>query len=173
MNSFIKQLYKVFQVKQQSERHYSNELELHSLNQLKVELMKLSLLHDNMPRHQSEYLKKLVPGGSNFNAMINEVRNSIKSKSESISSARTKHDEHLDTCWLGTRQEVELPQVPHFNLKKNIVPEMIDQRFMWFDDYFHYEDWKSKQQSVFDSFNLLVMPSSPDEFKFTHDRATN
>ena len=44
---------------------------------------------------------------------------------------------------------------------------------MWLDDYFHYADWKAKQQNTFDSFNLLVMPSTPDEFKYCLDRATN
>lgn len=61
----------------------------------------------------------------------------------------------------------------NFKLKKNIAPEMIDQKFMWLDDYFHYADWKAQQQSTFDSFNLLVMPSTPDEFKYCLDRATN
>lgn len=44
---------------------------------------------------------------------------------------------------------------------------------MWLDDYFHYADWKAQQQSTFDSFNLLVMPSSSDDFKYSLDRATN
>jgi hypothetical protein len=30
-------------------------------------------------------------------------------------------------------------------LKKSIVPEIINQKFMWVDDYFHYDDWKTKQ----------------------------
>jgi hypothetical protein len=38
---------------------------------------------------------------------------------------------------MGTRQEVELP-VSGASIRKSIVPEMINQRFMWVDDYFHY-----------------------------------
>lgn len=46
---------------------------------------------------------------------------------------------------MGTRLEVELPQLADLlNLKKNIAPEIINQRFMWVDDYFHYEDWAKK-----------------------------
>jgi hypothetical protein len=33
---------------------------------------------------------------------------------------------------------------------------------MWVEDYFHYDDWKAKQQATFDHFNLLVLPS-PNE----------
>ena len=36
----------------------------------------------------------------------------------------------------------------------------MNQRFLWAEDYFHYDDWRSKQQSVFDNFNLLVLPPS-------------
>jgi hypothetical protein len=46
-------------------------------------------------------------------------------------------------------------------MKKNIVPEMINQRFMWVEDYFHYDDWRAKQKEVFDNFNLLVVPQAP------------
>lgn len=33
---------------------------------------------------------------------------------------------------------------------------------MWVDDYFHYDDWKAKQQAVFDNFNLLTIPRHKD-----------
>lgn len=44
---------------------------------------------------------------------------------------------------------------------------------MWVDDYFHYSDWKLKQQTVFDNFNLLVVPTAAnaeqDKFFFDKD----
>jgi len=40
-------------------------------------------------------------------------------------------------------------QIKDKAIQKSIVPEMINQRFMWVDDYFHYDDWKAKQQDVF------------------------
>jgi hypothetical protein len=49
----------------------------------------------------------------------------------------------FDKSWMGTRQEVELP-VSAASIRKSIVPELINQRFMWVDDYFHYEDWRAK-----------------------------
>ena len=74
----------------------------------------------------------------------------------------------LDSSWLGTRLEVELP-VNASSVKKSIVPEMINQRFMWVDDYFHYDDWKTKQKAVFDNFNLLVVPVGKEANKFFFD----
>lgn len=73
----------------------------------------------------------------------------------------------LDSNWLGTRLEVELPvSASNHAIRKSIVPEMINQRFMWVEDYFHYDDWKTKQQQVFDNFNLLVLPFNNDQSKF-------
>ena len=41
---------------------------------------------------------------------------------------------------------------------------------MWVDDYFHYDDWRSKQKAVFDNFNLLQVPVSEDADKFFFNR---
>jgi hypothetical protein len=45
---------------------------------------------------------------------------------------------------MGTRQEVELPLFNTEGIRKSIVPEMINQKFMWVEDYFHYKDWQTK-----------------------------
>lgn len=71
---------------------------------------------------------------------------------------------------MGTRLEVELP-VGGASIRKSIVPEMINQRFMWVEDYFHYDDWRAKQKQVFDNFNLLVVPNeAQDAHKFFFDK---
>lgn len=44
---------------------------------------------------------------------------------------------------------------------------------MWVDDYFHYSDWKQRQQEVYDNFNLLVIPRDPKDTKYYMDRANN
>lgn len=54
--------------------------------------------------------------------------------------------------------------------KKDIVPELINQKFMWVDDYFHYDDWEQKMKETYDSFNLLVVPRKEGEFKYYYDR---
>lgn len=53
--------------------------------------------------------------------------------------------------------------------KKSIIPEIINQRFMWVDDYFHYQDWKNKLKETYDNFNLLVIPRHKDTPKFFFD----
>ena len=63
---------------------------------------------------------------------------------------------------MGTRQEVELP-VSGASIRKSIVPELINQRFMWVDDYFHYDDWRAKQRQVFDNFNLITVPLEAED----------
>ena len=40
---------------------------------------------------------------------------------------------------------------------------------MWVDDYFHYEDWQKRQEEVYDSFNLLQVPSDKAESKYFYD----
>lgn len=55
----------------------------------------------------------------------------------------TTSDADLSLNWQGTRLEVELPQTGGLPTKKSIVPEIINQKFMWVDDYFHYEDWEA------------------------------
>ena len=49
---------------------------------------------------------------------------------------------------MGTRMEVELPvNVLELNgekIIKNLAPEILNQRFLWVDDYFHYDDWREK-----------------------------
>lgn len=64
-----------------------------------------------------------------------------------------------------------MPPSDH-QLEKNIAPEIINQQFMWVDDYFHYADWKQQQQGVFDSFNLLEVPRKQGDFKYFYNRGT-
>jgi hypothetical protein len=72
---------------------------------------------------------------------------------------------------MGTRQEVELPvnKAENPNITKNLAPEIINQRFMFVEDYFHYDDWKLKQKEAFDNFNLIVVPPHKDTPKYFFD----
>jgi hypothetical protein len=66
-----------------------------------------------------------------------------------------------------------LPQNAQTALKKNIAPELINQRFQWVDDYFHYQDWAARLKEVYDSFNLMVIPRKEGDFKYFYDRANH
>ena len=50
---------------------------------------------------------------------------------------------------------------------------MINQKFMWMEDYFHYKDWEKAQKEVYDGFNLLVVPRKEGEFKYFYDRGNH
>jgi len=87
--------------------------------------------------------------------------------------ASQKNDSGLDRKWQATRLEVELPLSSASSVKKNIVPELVNQRFMWVDDYFHYGDWEQRMRDVYDCFNLTVLPRPQGETKFYFDKQNN
>ena len=136
--------------------------------------MKLELSFDSMPRHQREFLCQFVPDEfeGNFSKLIHNQRDQIKVRIVG-DSQQALEDQNLDLGWIGTRLEVELPQSEGFKLKKNIVPEMINQKFMWIEDYFHYKDWEKAQKEVYDGFNLLAVPRKEGEFKYFYDRGNH
>jgi hypothetical protein len=101
------------------------------LDALKLELMRIQILYDSMPTHQKEFVNQFVPN-SDFSKLIEAQRDNIKMR---IIGDATPEEKDLDLNWMGTRQEVELPQTDAA-LKKNIVPELINQNFMWNDNYF-------------------------------------
>lgn len=52
LDGFLKQLYKFFQIKHQAEKQFEPSLFQQGLDQLKFELMKLSLMFEALPEHQ-------------------------------------------------------------------------------------------------------------------------
>ena len=69
--------------------------------------------------------------------------------------------------WQGIRQEVELPPFKGKKERKrateplqpkSIIPELLNQRFLWYESYHHYEDWEQKMKATYDQFNLLELP---------------
>lgn len=133
--------------------------------------MKLSLLYDTLEANCKQFVDKHAStASSDFKSLLQSTLSTIPRNNESNQSSVAG----LDDSWLGTRLEVELPLGKDFasqSIKKSIVPELINQRFMWVDDYFHYDDWRSKQQQVFDNFNLLVVPTTSSETeKFFFDK---
>jgi len=108
--------------------------------------MKLSLLYDTLEANCKQFVDKHAStASSDFKSLLQSTLSTIPRNNETNQSSVAG----LDDSWLGTRLEVELPLGKDFasqSIKKSIVPELINQRFMWVDDYFHYDDWRSKQQ---------------------------
>lgn len=132
--------------------------------------MKLNLYFDNLPDHQKKVLRDCLPQGfASFESLIKQCRKDIENR---VHTPKT-HDDQLKADWMGTRLEVELPVSSKSRLKKNIAPELLNQRFMWVDDYFHYSDWEDQMKQVYDSFNLLVVPRDKSQHKFYFDKANH
>lgn len=178
VDAMFKQLYKVYQIKHQVERQYEPEVQEQGHQAIKIELMKLDILYDAMPLHQKQYIAQYIPANLTFKAMIAELRTKLATKLKDFDSEGSLQQtfgaghEQLNLDWMGTRQSVELPQSKDFLAKKNIVPEIINQRYMWTDDYFHYADWEETAQQTFDGFNLLVVPRKEGDYKYFYDRGS-
>lgn len=101
-------------------------------------------MHDGLSNNCKEYLAKFLPmQHTSFKSLLLNITSSIKN--EEINNTAQIPDA-LDASWLGTRLEVELPNNgKQGQMQKSIVPEMINQRFMWVEDYFHYKDWQERQ----------------------------
>jgi len=63
-HALFKQLYKVFQIKQHTQNQYELPLQQEGLDCLKFELMKLSLIYEQMPPHQKNYVDSFLNGKS-------------------------------------------------------------------------------------------------------------
>ena len=35
-------------------------------------------------------------------------------------------------------------------LPKSILPELLNQRFLWYESYHHYDDWETKMKASYD-----------------------
>lgn len=110
LDAFFKQLYKLFQIKHQTEKQYEKIVYQQGLDQLKFELMKLLLSFESMPKHQKEFLKQFIPPQfeGNFKKLVDQLRDKIKVRIVG-DSQQGQEDEKLDLNWIGTRMEVELP----------------------------------------------------------------
>ena len=107
------QLYKVFQIKQQTEKQYEQVIYQQGLDALKLELMRIQILYDSMPKHQKEFMNQFVPNGD-FSKMIIAQRDNIKMR---IIGDATPEEKDLDLNWMGTRQDIKLPQTEGSDLK--------------------------------------------------------
>ena len=55
---------------------------------------------------------------------------------------------------------------------KSILPELLNQKFLWYESYHHYSDWENKMTEAYDQFNLLELPqgSKNDPSFYFQDR---
>jgi len=98
MDGLFKQLYKIFQIKQQAERQFEKVLTQQGLDSLKFEMMKIQLQYDSLPVHLRGYIDSLTADG--FKNLLSEQRDNIKMR---IASQETDTSSPVDMSWVGTR----------------------------------------------------------------------
>ncbi|CDW84758.1 UNKNOWN [Stylonychia lemnae] len=168
MDIFMKKLAQCFQIKQQMELKFDVSQRNIGRDELRFQLMLAGIQYDNLNPQCKHFVKQSLPQGyDSLKTLLMEHAQQLKHEED---KSVKPLPEQLDKNWLGTRLEVELPQVPNSEFTKSIVPEMINQRFMWVQDYFHYQDWQQKQKAVFDNFNLLQIPLHKDQHKFFFEK---
>lgn len=134
-------------------------------------MMKIHLTYEGLAAETRAFVDSFTrPQHSDFKSLLQATLQSIPQYERS----NNQIEKGLDSSWLGTRQEVELPSTASSIYQKSLVPELLNQRFLWVDDYFHYDDWRAKQKSVFDNFNLLVIPTTDlQQQKYFYDKSIN
>ena len=168
------QLYYIFQCKNKLDALYEPEQLEYSYDELKFQLLKLSLVYDSsLSKLEKATVQKCLPVGiDSFEQMIDELRESmIRIQEQAVKLSKVNSG--VSTDWIGTRQEVELPVKNNDGLKpKDIMPELLNKDFLWTESYHHYDDWKSKMEGVYDQFNLLQIPhanKNAPKFYFDHN----
>jgi len=157
VDSLVNRLYQILLLKQQTQLKFEAVQRQAGYDELRFQMMKLHLTYEGLSTESKAFVDSFArPNHADFKNMLQATLQSIPQQERE----HNKIDSGLDASWLGTRQEVELPAASSSLYKKSLVPELLNQRFLWVDDYFHYDDWRAKQKSVFDNFNLLVIPTS-------------
>jgi hypothetical protein len=65
--------------------------------------------------------------------------------------------------WFGIRQLVELPGEG----KKDLTPELLNQKFLWQPDYFHYADWQTRLKAALPlAYEMRMTEDSFSNFSF-------
>jgi hypothetical protein len=105
-------------------------------------MMKLNLIYEGLSAESKAFVDSYArPSHSDFKSLLLSTLQSLPNSND---TSTHKVASGLNNAWLGTRLEVELPATSSGTFKKSLVPEMLNQRFLWVDDYFHYDDWRSK-----------------------------
>lgn len=142
IDSLVNRLYQVLLLKQQTQLKFEPLQRKAGNDEIRFQMMKLHLTYEGLSAESKTFVDSHArPAHADFKSLLQSTLQSIPQSEE---GASTKLDKNLDSSWLGTRLEVELPATVNSSLKKSLVPELLNQRFMWVDDYFHYDDWRAK-----------------------------
>jgi hypothetical protein len=102
-----------------------------SLEDLKIQLLRLKCSYEDLKPANQQLINLMTSNYSSFPTFPDL----LKSINESI---LIEPSEPIFQPWMGTRLSVELLDCG----KKDITPELINQNFLWLENYHHYKDWE-------------------------------
>lgn len=102
-----------------------------SLEDLKIQLLRLKCSYEDLKPANQQLINLITSTYSSFTTFPDLLKNI----NESIP---VEPSEPVSQPWMGTRLSVELLD----SGKKDITPELINQNFLWLDNYHHYKDWE-------------------------------
>ena len=165
-------IYDILKAKEACDTLYESEMRTSAINKLKVELLKLALLHRSMSLEKQKAIDSILPDEENLGEFLKKTAKSIntavpeKKLSAELSS--------LGSEWMGVRMGVELPSIDK-NQKKDISKELINYGNMLVRDYFKYPDWELKMNECYDKLNLMIKPALKEPYLYSnnHRRVPN
>ena len=127
-------------------------------------MLKLVMMHDTNLNHlEKSLVRSCLPQRQKktmFGKFITENLIWPISKTQQKIKNQIGKETNEVRFWQGTRQEVEVPVNNSVLTPKSILPELLNQKFLWYDSYHHYDDWESKMKESYDQFNLLELPQN-------------
>lgn len=155
---------------------YEKEQISAALDELKFQLLKLHLMHETtLQGREKDLVQEALPSeATSFGDLIKGKTLAAVNKA----AAEFEEEPVAPAFWQGTRLEAEMPhpegrEFSLFTKEKNIMPELLNQRFLWHDSYHQYADWKAKLRAAYDQFNLMELPQTSKEAPTFYFEKTN
>ena len=144
---FLGQVLKLVKTKDRLNVVYEPDQIIAAEDEIKYEMLKTQInFHKTLTKTEKDLVESCFTSDKSFDWMVEQVKNDLTNKSQKKEKKQ---------FWMGTRMEVEMPDALRSNEKKKIEPEILSQKFMFTEDYHHYDDWKTMMEETYDQFNLI------------------
>ena len=141
---FLMQLVNLLQKREKLDSVYEHEQVLANIDELKLQLLKLLSMHvQTLSVREKELVQGSLPGGfDSFDQLVTEgLVKPMSNVQANIAKEQGLESSKKPAFWQGTRQEVEMPIQDRMGLRpKSILPELLNQKFLWFEKYHQYGD---------------------------------
>lgn len=126
-----------------------------SLEDLKIQLLKLKCSFEDLKPANQQLMNLITSKYSSHVTFLGLIKN----LNDSI---LVDTPEPLSKEWIGIRQSVELFE----SGKKDITPELINQSFLWLENYHHYKDWEILLHNNYPLATDMLIESKPLSNRF-------